>query len=971
MEPNRKKRGRPRSVDTPFAIKRATRAQRKVDKQAAYLLLENCTPTDKQRCSCGCFTGYTPEIIWFHRLYMAKRGKGEIREWIDQRTILDKDKVATLPGNNFADVRLYTFSMEKPDILQQGYQRIIESGNNNMILPAPSSSMSHRVCSKFFFYMSTKSRNFFYKPYQRAKGQPKVASDRTFTLVEPSRRPSYTPREHKAMSLCQEWLKEERGRHLIDPGGGEGHLDQRTILPYKDLLEAHAYFVIEAEGMLMSPELAATAREFYYQSDSALCSYGDDSNDGSVQEVVHVANCAGGQAGCSCHSGENQAVNAKGARYGNRLLGMVGSLPVQADIPVYSYFTKLWREPAFDDVVLRKWMPFAACDVCVEHNDMRTRAMTDAERKIMTARYAKHLEFVRRERDTYYKNASMAMRNPKLYLSLIIDGADTSKYHLPHTARRSHLSDACKKVNIHLMGAISHGRDTFFWTSPPHLAQGNNVTIQAIHYILLHTKREEGSLPKYLYLQLDNTSKQCKGRGLLAYLSLLKLFGVFERIFVNFLPVGHTHEDVDQLFSRIAVYLRRNNALCLSQLHAGLKRAVLKYGKRPIVGHWNGVMNISAYLKKYESSASWTQDISLYYTFRIVRGVTGDSKGKVIVQARTYASSSEDAKDDCWRGFTPDTLCVYPFKDVDMATHLPNLHRDVTQQASTFLQGVPQHVKDAMKDGNMSYRSVCSRQADSINHFMACSKLFREPDKAEMRKLLAELPEVGKQFTWDPAIIKYIYGEQPLLLGVASPEMEGSDNIFQHSRGLVFNRVEGDDSVPSENGEDDAGDFGAAHGGQNVVGFSKLEIGAYYLVRSSVVTEFCIYRVKKIRLKDEGNPESKHIGAWAQQWNCGTADCGNEDDDVDFVVHPWYPNALHKWNGKTYNTSRFAMIDIEEFYDKVEMTKDVSPKVRKMLRDNELHINGAIGVMKCITVATQKKAMYLRDRLAHEAAGHI
>jgi len=42
----------------------------------------------------------------------------------------------------------------------------------------------------------------------------------------------------------------------------------------------------------------------------------------------------------------------------------------------------------------------------------------------------------------------------------------------------------------------------------------------------------------------------------LAYLKSLVDCGLFEHIYLNFLPVGHTHCDIDQLFSRIAVWMR-------------------------------------------------------------------------------------------------------------------------------------------------------------------------------------------------------------------------------------------------------------------------------------------------------------------------------------------------------------------------------------------------------------------------------
>ena len=40
------------------------------------------------------------------------------------------------------------------------------------------------------------------------------------------------------------------------------------------------------------------------------------------------------------------------------------------------------------------------------------------------------------------------------------------------------------------------------------------------------------------------------------YLDLLVEYGAFKDVEVSFLPVGHTHEDIDQFFSRISVWLR-------------------------------------------------------------------------------------------------------------------------------------------------------------------------------------------------------------------------------------------------------------------------------------------------------------------------------------------------------------------------------------------------------------------------------
>ena len=50
--------------------------------------------------------------------------------------------------------------------------------------------------------------------------------------------------------------------------------------------------------------------------------------------------------------------------------------------------------------------------------------------------------------------------------------------------------------------------------------------------------------------------RENKNRYLFAYFKSLVDCGIFEHIYLNFLPVGHTHCDIDQLFSRVATFLK-------------------------------------------------------------------------------------------------------------------------------------------------------------------------------------------------------------------------------------------------------------------------------------------------------------------------------------------------------------------------------------------------------------------------------
>ena len=57
-------------------------------------------------------------------------------------------------------------------------------------------------------------------------------------------------------------------------------------------------------------------------------------------------------------------------------------------------------------------------------------------------------------------------------------------------------------------------------------------------------------LPPMLNLQLDNAIGDNKNQFVFVFCSLLKYHGVFQEVYINFLIVGDTHDDIDAIFGR-------------------------------------------------------------------------------------------------------------------------------------------------------------------------------------------------------------------------------------------------------------------------------------------------------------------------------------------------------------------------------------------------------------------------------------
>ena len=73
-------------------------------------------------------------------------------------------------------------------------------------------------------------------------------------------------------------------------------------------------------------------------------------------------------------------------------------------------------------------------------------------------------------------------------------------------------------------------------------------------------------LPENLLLQLDNYAGENKKQYLFAYLLFLAARGAFKIVHLVFLMVGHTHEDINAMFSRFSEKLRVGQTFTLPHL---------------------------------------------------------------------------------------------------------------------------------------------------------------------------------------------------------------------------------------------------------------------------------------------------------------------------------------------------------------------------------------------------------------------
>lgn len=140
---------------------------------------------------------------------------------------------------------------------------------------------------------------------------------------------------------------------------------------------------------------------------------------------------------------------------------------------------------------------------------------------------------------------------------------DQQKNYMPHFIHKSKLASSAALLKQCVMGVIVHGWKRFVYLAHEYLDFGANLTIECLHRTL-QSLRQRGPLPQVLCLQLDNCYGSNKNVYVFAYAAWLVHTGVFQEVHISFLLVGHTHEDIDQMFSVIARYLNKHDAPTLS-----------------------------------------------------------------------------------------------------------------------------------------------------------------------------------------------------------------------------------------------------------------------------------------------------------------------------------------------------------------------------------------------------------------------
>jgi hypothetical protein len=197
--------------------------------------------------------------------------------------------------------------------------------------------------------------------------------------------------------------------------------------------------------------------------------------------------------------------------------------------------------------------------------DESVRLSEGTVREGFEAQKKSHLEYVGKCRSNFSNRAKFARENRTQVLFINIDGMDQCKTGIPVAESKAKSDGVGQPLTTKLMGAIAYGYGFYGFWSLPEWGASSNLTLTAMCRVIRDISKN-GPLPETLHIQMDNTAKDNKNHYLLGFCAMLIAEHVFTEVVVFFLPVGHTHQDIDQTFSCISHALSQGGAYSLPHL---------------------------------------------------------------------------------------------------------------------------------------------------------------------------------------------------------------------------------------------------------------------------------------------------------------------------------------------------------------------------------------------------------------------
>jgi hypothetical protein len=214
-----------------------------------------------------------------------------------------------------------------------------------------------------------------------------------------------------------------------------------------------------------------------------------------------------------------------------------------------STFYEIWANE-FAEVQIPAQQRLGKCEICSSCHERIVNEKDKIARDKVKEERRNHIKEVKSDRMEYHKWRKLGKEQPDKYTVVIIDGMDQDKTSIPNF----NSGESLQEMTVRIVGAIVHGpvKKAYAYLVTEFTKETNTV-LEVLRRVL----ENQPKLGTTLVLQLDNTSQENKNSHMFSFLAELVESGVFEKVIVNFLPVGHTHvcKSANSSTSRITPFL--------------------------------------------------------------------------------------------------------------------------------------------------------------------------------------------------------------------------------------------------------------------------------------------------------------------------------------------------------------------------------------------------------------------------------
>ena len=225
----------------------------------------------------------------------------------------------------------------------------------------------------------------------------------------------------------------------------------------------------------------------------------------------------------------------------------------------YQYF-KLYFGPyrvdrSLPQVRVSKYSSHSVCDQCIALNQALRIAKTEEERDIVKRAKIAHRDIFSQARMKMEELKQISLQFPEDSITVQIDGMDNSKSYCPRTLEKAKKDAKLMNLPTKIQGAIIYSgkyeknRKVVFYLNHDQYEQASNMVVTVVMKLIETFVEDFGTLPRKLNVFADNCWRENKNRFVLSFLESLVRLDVFMEVTMNFLVVGHTGNEVDQLFS--------------------------------------------------------------------------------------------------------------------------------------------------------------------------------------------------------------------------------------------------------------------------------------------------------------------------------------------------------------------------------------------------------------------------------------